>query len=236
MGDPVVIEVIGSSDTGARRRGIAGGRVDWMLQGWRRDRRTLDGRVFMDDAEISADERELPTGNGDIPTGEPPLLVGPDATMTSSSAPATGGRRVPLWAALVGAVAGVLLAFGVGFAINAGDADDVRDELNAEIDSLNEELASSQTSLQVAEGSLAECQDAVEGAAGMAEAAEDLASDWEQQGQLIDDWFAAPVGSSEEAQAEAALVELEGQMTTKFGGLSAMADRVTSDSEACLAA
>lgn len=190
----------------------------------------------MDEAQISANERELPTGNGDVPTGEPPLLVGPDATMTASPAPETRGRRVSLWAAGLGALAGMLLAFGVGFAINAGDADDVRDELNADIDSLNEEMASSQASLQVAEASLAECQRAVEGATELAAAAEDLAGDWEQQGQLIDDWFRAPVGSSEEAEADAALVELESRMTTKFGGLSAVADQVTSDGEACLSA
>jgi hypothetical protein len=194
----------------------------------------------MDETLTPTGPHDLPTGDGAHPTGERNHPNEQDEVTARSRPSSRAARSVPLWGAVVGALAGVLLAFGGGVAVNAGDADDVRDELNADIsslheesDRLNEKAAGSQASLDTAMAGLAQCQGAVEGATAMAAAADDLAGDWDEQGRLLADWYAAATGSPEEAQAVAALGEIDAQMSTKFGALSATADRVTADSDAC---
>ncbi|MET0903605.1 MAG: hypothetical protein ABWZ52_10230 [Acidimicrobiales bacterium] len=184
----------------------------------------------MDDAAISTRELDLSSGDNELQTEH-------DVAMTSAPAsPTKSGRATPRWAALGGALAGVLVAFGAGYAINAGDADAVRDDLNGQIDSLDGDLESAEENRAATEAALDQCRDAVEGASALAEAADTVAGDFQELERLVVQYVAAPVGSPEEAELETAMAELETQLFGKVGALSASADRVTADSEACGAA
>jgi hypothetical protein len=171
---------------------------------------------------------------GELQAGEHPLRT--DAVVSPPSPGQPGrSRRGPLWAVGVGSVVAMLLAFGSGYAVNAGDAEGVRDDLNAEIQGLDEEIESLEGARAAAEEGLDQCQDAVEGAAALTGAADDLAEDWQKAQSLMIQYLAAPVGSAEEAAIDAELVEIEAQMSGEFGALSASAARVTTDSQACQA-
>ena len=178
---------------------------------------------------------ERGAGDGYLHNGERPLPTDADEVMPTSPAQPESTRRVPVWAVGVGGFVAVLIAFGSGYAVNAGDAERVRNDLNAEIDRLDEEVEGLEGSRAVAEASLDQCQDAVEGAAALAEAADDLAGDWQKVQSLMVQYLAAPVGSAEEAAIDAELVVIEAQLSGKFGALSASASRVTTDSKPCRA-
>ena len=178
---------------------------------------------------------ELGAGHGQLHTGERPLTTDADAVLPTSPAQPGSTRRVPIWVVGVGGFVAVLIAFGSGYAVNVGDAEAVRDDLNAEIDRLDEEVESVEGSRAVAEAGLDQCQDAVEGAAALTEAADDLAGDWQKAQSLMVQYLAAPVGSAEEAAIDSELVVIEAQLSGKFGALSASAARVTTDSKTCRA-
>ena len=167
-----------------------------------------------------------------IPSPAPEAPTEPDHTTMAApppSAPPSTGRRVPIWAALVGAVVAMLVAFGGGYAIASAEADDAK----ADRDAAEASLAKAEASLAEAEAALDQCQDAVEGAGALATAATTVADNFEELQRLLNDFNASAVGSAEEAELATALTEKEGQLTRQIGALSASAERVSADSEAC---
>jgi hypothetical protein len=190
----------------------------------------------MDETMLPAAAPEPGAGDGQPQNGERQRPADADVAMPPPPAPPGSPRRVPVWAMGVGGLVAALIAFGSGYAVTAGEADAVRDDLNAEIDRSDEEIEGLEGSRAAAEARLDQCQDAVEGAAALTAAADDLAADWQKAQSLMAQYLAVPVGSAEEARIDAMLVEIEAQMSGKFGALSASAVRVTTDSKSCRAA
>jgi hypothetical protein len=140
-------------------------------------------------------------------------------------------RTVRLWTALAATAAGVLVAFGVGYAINADDAGAAseRDDLSEDVDRVTKERDQAEASRAVAAAAVDECRDALEEATVVADQADDFSGDWETMLDLTIQYAAAPVGSPEAAEIERQLTELSLQMDGKLGALAASADRVAAD-------
>jgi hypothetical protein len=151
--------------------------------------------------------------------------------LEQSPAPSTKTRTVPLWAALAAMVAGVLTAFGVGYAINAEDAGAAseRDDLSEEVDRISDARDDAEASVAVAEGVVEECRDAVEEATLVAEEADDFTGDWQTLQDLFVQFATTPVGSPEEAEVDRKTTALLMKMDRKIGALAASADRVAAD-------
>ena len=130
-----------------------------------------------------------------------PAQAPPLATVQQPTPP-TKTRTVPLWAALGATAAGVLVAFGVGYAINAADAGAAseRDELSLKVDRVSKERDGAEASLAVARAAVDECRAAVDEASVLADQADDFTGDWETMLDLFLQWEAAPIGSPEEAE------------------------------------
>ena len=185
----------------------------------------------MDDSVISTTASGLIQA-GELPAGEGPPTNGHVAVPPTPVPPART-RRMPVWALVVGGLAAIVTTFAAGYAINAGDADEVRDDLNAEIGDLEKQLDVVEGTRTATAAALDQCREGVEGASALATTADDLAGDWQTMQGLAAEWAAAPVGSAAEAAIDAKLLELEARMSPKFGALSASADRVSTDSEPC---
>jgi len=149
--------------------------------------------------------------------------------------PPPRARRMPIWAALVASLAGVLVAFAAGYAINADDAGAAseRDDLSEELDRASAAGKKARAALAVAQDAIDECQAAVEEAATLADDATDFVGDWQAMKGLGFDYAATPVGSPEESQIDEQIAQLTLQMDTKVGALTASAGRVGSN-RACL--
>ena len=122
-----------------------------------------------------------------------------------SPAPSNKTRTVPLWTALAATVAGVLVAFGVGYAINAEDAGAAseRDDLSEEVDRVSNARDTAEASLAVAEAVVDECRAAVDEASVLADQADDFTGDWQTMDDLTVQYAVAPVGSPERLRSTA---------------------------------
>jgi len=168
---------------------------------------------------------------------EPEVVIDPIPPGEPSSPPTTRRRTVSLWTLLGATLAAVLVAFGIGYAVNADDAGAAseRDELVEKLDRTVAERDRADASLALAEGAVDDCREAVQEAAALAEDAEDLVGGWRALQELWLRYLAAPVGSPEEAEIDLQVTERSLQMDSTVGALAASADRVTSDAS-CRAA
>ena len=148
-----------------------------------------------------------------------------------SRAPSAKRRAVPLWAALGATLAGVLLAFGIGYALNAEDAGAAseRDELSETLTQIRGKHAAAEASLALSRAAVDECREALEEASRLATTAAAFTGDWQKLQALFIEWSATAPGSPEEADLDLQLTELSLQMDNKVCALEASADRVSSD-------